>query len=111
MLEREGKHEHVCVYAFPSSIYVIFFALVQNMVYILEYGKNMAPNRALRYKVSDFAKSGGVRPSGWRKKFARSGGGTSVRRERVDLSNDMTWRQMIAVGVRRVVLDWGVSLW
>jgi len=24
--------------------------------------------------------------------------------ERVDLSNDMTWRQMIAVGVRRVVL-------
>ena len=23
---------------------------------------------------------------------------------RVDLSNDMTWRQMIAVGVRRVVL-------
>ena len=24
--------------------------------------------------------------------------------ERVDLGNDMTWRQMIAVGVRRVVL-------
>ena len=24
--------------------------------------------------------------------------------ERVDLSNDTTWRQMIAVGVRRVVL-------
>ena len=23
---------------------------------------------------------------------------------RVDLSNDMTWRQMVAVGVRRVVL-------
>ena len=28
--------------------------------------------------------------------------------ERVDLSNDMTWRQMIAVGVRRVVLARGV---
>ena len=27
--------------------------------------------------------------------------------ERVDLSNDMTWRQMIAVGVRRVVLARG----
>ena len=26
---------------------------------------------------------------------------------RVDLSNDMTWRQMIAVGVRRVVLARG----
>ncbi len=35
------------------------------------------------------------------------GGGTSVRRESVDLSNDMTWRQMIAVGVRRVVLARG----
>ena len=32
--------------------------------------------------------------------------GTSVRRE-VDLSNDMTWRQMVAVGVRRVVLARG----
>ena len=32
---------------------------------------------------------------------------TSVRKERVDLSNDMTWRQMIAVGVRRVVLARG----
>ena len=28
---------------------------------------------------------------------------------RVDLSNDMTWRQMIAVGVRRVVLARAVS--
>ena len=28
-------------------------------------------------------------------------------RKRVDLSNDMTWRQMIAVGVRRVVLARG----
>ena len=27
--------------------------------------------------------------------------------ERVDLSNDMTWRQMIGVGVRRVVLARG----
>ena len=27
--------------------------------------------------------------------------------ERVDLSNDMTWRQMIAVGVRRVILARG----
>ena len=27
--------------------------------------------------------------------------------ERLDLSNDMTWRQMIAVGVRRVVLARG----
>ena len=27
--------------------------------------------------------------------------------ERVDLSNDMTWRQMIAVGVRRLVLARG----
>jgi len=27
--------------------------------------------------------------------------------ERADLSNDMTWRQMIAVGVRRVVLARG----
>ena len=27
--------------------------------------------------------------------------------ERVDLSNNMTWRQMIAVGVRRVVLARG----
>ena len=27
--------------------------------------------------------------------------------ERVDLSNDMTWRQMVAVGVRRVVLARG----
>ena len=35
-------------------------------------------------------------------------GGTSVRRESgPDLSNDMTWRQMIAVGVRRVVLARG----
>ena len=30
-----------------------------------------------------------------------------VLEERVDLSNDMTWRQMIAVGVRRVVLARG----
>ena len=30
-----------------------------------------------------------------------------VSEERVDLSNDMTWRQMIAVGVRRVVLARG----
>ena len=28
-------------------------------------------------------------------------------KERVDLSNDVTWRQMIAVGVRRVVLARG----
>jgi len=27
--------------------------------------------------------------------------------ERVDLSNDMTWRQMIGVGVRRVILARG----
>ena len=33
------------------------------------------------------------------------GGGTSVRHEKSGpLSNDMTWRQMIGVGVRRVVL-------
>ena len=30
-----------------------------------------------------------------------------VSEERVDLSNDMTWRQMVAVGVRRVVLARG----
>ena len=30
-----------------------------------------------------------------------------VSEERVDLSNDMTWRQMIAVGVRRVILARG----
>ena len=36
-----------------------------------------------------------------------SRGGTSVRRERVDLSNDMTGRQMIAVGVKRVILARG----
>ena len=30
-----------------------------------------------------------------------------VAEERVDLSNDMTWRQMIGVGVRRVVLARG----
>ena len=34
-------------------------------------------------------------------------GSTKVSEERVDLSNDMTWRQMIAVGVRRVVLARG----
>ena len=38
--------------------------------------------------------------SAWRHKC-------QVFEERVDLSNDMTWRQMIAVGVRRVVLARG----
>ena len=55
----------------------------------------------VRYNVSDFAKSGS---SGWRKK---SGCEVQVFEERVDLSNDMTWRQMIGVGVRRVVLARG----
>ena len=39
-------------------------------------------------------------------KISLSTGSTRVE-ERVDLSNDMTWRQMIAVGVRRVVLARG----
>ena len=38
------------LYAFLAEYYLysfcVFFILVQNRVYILEYGKNMAPNRA-----------------------------------------------------------------
>ena len=47
-----------CMYTFfsPSTIYIrfpySFRILVQNRVYILEYGKNTAPNRAYILKYS-----------------------------------------------------------
>ena len=51
--------------------------------------------------------------SAGKKKFAHSSQAVALRgevqvfEERVDLSNDMTWRQMIGVGVRNVVLARG----
>jgi len=48
-----------------------------------------------------------TRGRGTQRQQAASSVEVQVFEERVDLSNDMTWRQMIAVGVRRVVLARG----